>query len=353
MEKQNKGRLQILAVVGLLAIAAASCITTSPESAFKQAERIQTADAFERFARNYSQSPFAAEARKRAAELREKRGMGSLDDLLRKATKASQLERFIADHPRDPKLVLMAKFRIVEFDYQDVETKNPFRPTRPGNVSWEKFVSHYAFGEYLTLPDDPEMRKMYYDRVHTLLIRALARVDSYEAWMRYLSTYPDSPYFQQAAEQVEKVVLANADKWEGYDLLKNYLDFYDLKLNRPCPNRKSLERKFQQGLADAAVKEDTKQAYQRYLHAFPDSPDNDTIVLHKDNIEFAEARAHGDRARIGELIERYKGNKVDLAQSIVHQGKVYLEQMDFDEATRSASPRSLQDFIDQYTNKDE
>jgi len=349
MAGQCKVCLKAMAA-GALVVVAACVSVPRGEDAFRRAERANTTRAYEQFADSDPASPMAAEARKRALQLRENEAM-ALFKGVETATKASIVERFMRDHPY-PKVRTLAKLRIAEIDYSEIEKQSPFRATRDGNGSWPGFINSYALSDYLPVPEDPQLRETYYRKLHPLLINALTQVNSFEAWVHYLATYPENPYFQQAAEQAEKYLATESDKWEGYEMLKSYLALYDEQFKRSCPNREALIRKFQDGLVGLVEKEATMEQLDRYLQTFPDSPHKKRIALLKDHIAFREAREKSDRATLKTLIERHKNDPGPLAQSDVREAISFLERAEHQDAIAAGTPKDLRAFKERYKDTD-
>ncbi|MCX8037024.1 MAG: trypsin-like peptidase domain-containing protein [Candidatus Sumerlaeia bacterium] len=338
--------------IGLFVCAMATACSRIPrdQAAFQRAEQLNTASGYQQFLQYYPNSPLAPEARKRAAQLQEQHWMSQFKEI-ENATKASVVERFMKYHPQ-PELVLMAKLRIAQIDYSEIETQSPFRATRPGNGSYREFVNYYAFSDYIPVPGDASMRERYYKTLHPLLLQAMRQVRSFDMWARYLATYPDSPYFQQAAGDVEKLIEENLDKWDGYEMLMNYLSLYDNTLKRPCANRNALIRQAQDKLAAMAERENTLAHYERYLQTFADSPHVKRITLLRDHIRFGEARERKDRAMMERLIAQYKDHPDPLAKTDVAEATAFLERIDFDAAVSANTPKAFRDFMSQYKGRD-
>jgi len=323
----------------------AACATAPiDERAFHRAERIGTASAYERFLDSYPNSSFAAEARKRAAELRDQETLG-LFEAVKNARKASILERFVAEHP-GTKAAFLAKLRIAEIDFHDLANDNPFRPYRPSNNSWAGFLQYYAFGDYIPVPKDPDLRATYYKKLHPLILAALQKLESFDAWIAYFLRYPDSPYFEKAAEQVEDFLLKHSDKWKGYEMLETYFALYD-KIKKPCPHRDELIRKFQEGLAEAVKRTDSIEEYKRYLETFPDSPHKKEIILAMARLEFSDALLRNNRKKMEELIKKYPEAKTEVAKA-----KARLEQLDFEDTVRKGTAQAFLAFKKKYQGQD-
>jgi len=295
-------------------------------------------------------SSHAAEAKQRAATLGEQEAL-DLFKSVENASKASIIERFIKDHPY-PKVVLLGRIRIAELDYKHIETQNPFRPSRPGNDTWQGFVNYYAFTDYIPIPDDPEMQEAYYKRLHTLIIRALGEVNSFDLWMRYMSLYSQNPYFSQAAEQMEKFLITRSDRWEGYEILKKLLALWEERVKQPYPNGEMLVRKFQEGLAAVVEREDRMDAYRRYLDTFPDSPLKKRIILRVDHLELRDACVRGDQDKMKEIIRKYENDKDPLAQADVRMAVSQLEQIEYRETAAAGTSVAFRQFIARYKDRD-
>jgi hypothetical protein len=351
MIRQKKTLLQAV-VVGLpLILVAVACTRVPTEGRASQpAERKGDAGARKQPAKT-SREPLWVAEMKSLATTREEQTALELFKSVEGATKASILERFIKDHPTT-KVATLAKLRIAEIDFHDVETKNPFRPARPGNGDWESFFKYYGFGNYIPVPEDSRLREIYFKRLHPLLVQALTQVNSFDAWMRYLQVYSDNPYFTQAAEQTEKYLLTRSDKWEGYDMLKAYLSLCDERLKHPSPNRDMLIRKFQEGLANTVERDDAKEQYRRYLDTFPDSLQRNRILIKRDLIELSEACVRSDRAKMQELIQKYENDKDPTAQRLAGTAINYLERLEFKDAMTTGTVTILRDFKARYTGRD-
>ncbi len=332
------------------AMTAACSRLPQDQAAFQRAERMNTASGYQQFLQHYPTSPLAPEARKRAEQLQEQHWLSQFKEI-ENATKASVVERFMKYHP-EPQLVLMAKLRIAQIDYGEIETQSPFRATRPGNGSWKEFVNYYAFSDYIPIPDDAAMRERYYKTLHPLLLQAMRQIGSFDIWARYLATYPDSPYFQQAASDVEKLISDSLDKWDGYDMLMNYFSLYDQTIKRPCASRDALLRQAQDKLAATVERENTLAGYERYLQTFAGSPHAKRITLLRDHIRFSEARERKDRAMMERLIDQYRDHPDPLAKTDVAEATAFLERIDFDAAIAANTPKALRDFKDRYKGRD-
>lgn len=347
MMKRTKAGLRAILAGSVMVLVIVACTRVPLDwQAFQRARRVGSARAYERFTRIYPTSPLAADARNQAAQLREEEAL-NLFEGVKTATKASLLERFIARHP-NTKAVTLAKLRIAEIDFHDLATQNPFRAFRPSNSSWGGFVNSYAFGDYLPVPKDAKLRDTYYKKIHPRVVYALAQESSFQAWAGYLTTYPDSPYFDRAARQLEDFLVAQSNKWEGYEMLKSYLALYDGKrIKRSCPRRDALIHKFHEGLADAAEQEDTRAEYQRYLDTFPDSPYQERVTLRKAHLEFREELLGDDRDKLEELIAKYPGAKGDIAKA-----RRRVEQIDFKSAVQEGTPQAYHQFRKRYEKSD-
>jgi len=351
MTRQMRILMQVRWVgFSLLLVAAACQHIPSDGEVFRRSVQSGSPAALERFANMYPNSPRATEARQRAAAIEEAKAL-DLFQSVQRTTKASILERFMADYPF-PKVILLAKLRIAEIDFQDMATKSPFRPSRPGNSSWEAFVSHYAFTNYIPVPQDPELRKIYYNKLHPLIIQALSQVDSFDLWMGYFSEYSENPYFTQAGEELEKFLMARSNKWQAYDMLKAYLGLWEEKVKRPCPNRDKLLRTFQEGLAEVVEREDTMDQYRHYLETFPDSIVKQRITRKMDHLILLDACVRRDRAKIREYIQKYEKDKEPQAQADVRTAVNQAEQLDFKDAVTTGTPSALRDFIARYKDRD-
>lgn len=335
----------------LLALILASCKNVPMDMrAFQHAQEIDTDQAYLRFAQSYPDSPLALQAREIAAVRKEQEAL-QLFRGVESATKASSLERFIREHP-DTKAATLAKIRIAEIDFSDLATKNAFKPFRSSNSTWTGFLATYAFGDYLPVPEDPALRKVYYEKVHPLILQALEELGAFRAWVGYLITYPDSEYFNAATEKIQEFLEENAGKWDGYDMLRTYLAVFDERLKRECPNRDELIATAQKALADTAKEQNTIDEYKKYLDAFPESPYREEIRVAMGHLQFSEALLQSDRASLEKLLMQYKDNEDPLAQSDIVRARKRIEQLDFEAAVKEDTPAAMYAFKGQYEKND-
>lgn len=351
-ERRMSGQVWVAWALSIIALIAASC-TNIPvdQRAFRTAERAGNSDAYERFMRSFPDSTLVDEARKRAAQLKEAEVMRQFENV-KDADKAATVERFIAYHRDSPTVVLLAKLRIAEIDYEDMRKDNPFRPSRQSNTSWTGFVSYYAFGKYIPVPEDPALRKRYYEVLHPLLLKAMEKVQNFEMWRAYLQRYPDGPYFKQAADQMEAYLIARSNQWEAYDLLKTYVALYDEELKRSCPNRDMLIQKFHEGLAETVLKKNLVQDYKKYLSMFPDSRLRDNVTHGLLRKQLSEQLLRSDRQELTDIIKEFEKLQVPEKEKDIQQAKARIESLDFDEAVKKRTPQALQQFVVQYSEKD-
>ena len=351
MGRHTRAALPVVAVGSTLLLLALSC-TSVPQGNRppRPAEPKITPEAARPPVKRPVESPPATEPKLRSMSPQEQQALELLKSV-KGAKKTSILERFIKDHPY-PRVILLAKFRIAEIDCSDVETQNPFRPTRTSNSSWQAFVNYYAFGDYIPVPDDPEMQRIYYEQLHPLLIQAFEHLNSFDSWIRYLTTYSENPYFGQAAEQVEKFLLTQASRWEGYEMLKSYLALCDVRLKHPSPNRDLLIRTFQEELANKVEKDDRMDQYRRYLEAFPDASQRSRIVARMDRMDLNDACIKNDRVKMKEIIRKYEKDPDPMAKQIMGTAVNYLERLEFKDAVTSGTVAALRDFTVRYKGRD-
>jgi len=344
------GRTVARAAFVVLAVTACTRVARD-QTAFQQATRAGTALAYEQFAQTHRGSPLADEARKRDAQVREEEAVGQFKRI-EGTKKISVLERFLAEYPGYPHLVLLAKLRIAELDYASLESQNPFRTWRPSNASWSRFANFYAFTDYIPVPEDSQERDLYYKRLHPLIVRALTEMRSFDSWMDYLRVYVDSPLFDQATLKAEAYITARPDKWQDYEMLRTYLTICDQEIKRPCARRDALIARFGTGLAGVVEEQNRRDQYQRYLRSFPNAPERKKTIRLMEHLELQEARERNDRARLMGVVQRSQGDDDPMAQGDVREATRCLERLDYNDAMTAGTPQALRDFKAQYKDRD-
>jgi hypothetical protein len=286
----------------------------------------------------------------RATELREAQAMKDYGEL-KSARKASQIERFIREHP-NTKAATLAKLRVAEIDFQELATQDPFRPTRPSNSSWKGFLQYYAFGSYIPMPEDKELRETYYKQLHPMVLNALEQYNALDGWMAYLIVFPESPYFTTATQRAEDYLTSRSSTWEGYQMLRDYLTVWDKKIKRPCPNREKLVRLFENHLADAALQQGSPEEYQRYVETFPTSARARDIVAATANLKFSEALLKSDRKALDDLVAQYQASDNPSVQANVRRSLVRIEELDFKQTESQNTIQAYLAFQEKYARND-